>query len=263
MHVKLLCRVSSYTRLEFWNNIQGITQYNPIFIGWKQHWSSLSASLDIVRLLGIQKLLLCWTEGIWAEFEATHWCVVLFCSGGHQFSKLPSWTWSSRQKPSAFATEVQAGLWSKGFICSKLTGCTDRVWTIEGWTTNAWSVNVGAGFGKWTLLSVGTEGWWNLSVLRVCASASLVLLSSCCWGGSGVAAASWMKVGSVCNLRPRERLLLRRFEGRGCPKDCWIGLGFRPVAPSTTGNCSKEHRVCFHGFRQLKLTRWHTQYYSL
>lgn len=37
--------------------MQGITQYNPNVIGWKQHWSPLSASSDVVRLLGIEKLL--------------------------------------------------------------------------------------------------------------------------------------------------------------------------------------------------------------
>lgn len=52
---------------------------------------------------------------------------------------------------------------------------------------------------------------------------------------AAAAAASWMKVGSVCNLRPRERLLLTRWEGRGCPEGCWVML-----TTCSTADCEKH-----------------------
>lgn len=159
----------------------------------------------------------------------------MLCSWSRLSPKLLGWSGASWQRTSVFRAETQAGLWSDWFAGSKLTGCwTDRGWTIALWPTGACSMDneASAEFGKWTLLLARTEGWWD-----TCVSAAPVCLC-CSAGAETTAAASWMKVGSVCNLKPRERLLLRRFGGR--PKECWTGSEFRLVAGSTTDGCWKE-----------------------
>lgn len=132
-------------------------------------------------------------------------------------------------------------------VLSKLTGWwSDKGGTAEAQRGGSWS----ADFCKPTSRSAGTGGWWDTTELSV---------SMLCWrGGSGtVAAASWMKVGSECNLKPRERRLLRRFEGRGRLKEGWVRHGFTPAAVSAAGGWNKEENT-------LRLTQW-TQcaYHSL
>lgn len=133
-------------------------------------------------------------------------------------------------------------------VLSKLTGWWSGVCgTAEAQGSGSRS----ADFCKPMSRSAGTEGWWDATELSVS--------MFCWWGGSGMlAAASWMKVGSVFNLKPRERRLLRRFEGGGCLKEGWVRLGFTSAAVSAAGGWNKEEE------KPLRLTQWtRCAYHSL